>query len=195
MGVDKSHMGLIFNSPRATAGRQEAALRAAGASWIVKVGKNGIAQSWRDPARQVRPGYTVYVYALVLVPTKRGEDELPPSGQIGDFVAEVHSRGGCIVEPYTGRNSCDPKQRRAMIKDAINGLRSSGKPLPEMGRAPGRPAVEWTDEQLLQAREAWFSKDYATNAAAAKHMPKGFGARRAWLLFGKSGRPHKRKRR
>jgi hypothetical protein len=83
-----------------------------------------------------------------------------------------------------------------MIREAVSSLRKSGKPLPEMGRGRGRPKMEWSDDQLMQAKEAWFSRDYSTNIAAAKGMPKGFGARRAWLLWGPSGRPFpKRKRR
>jgi hypothetical protein len=195
MTVDKSHLGIVFNSPRATKARQEEALRNAGASWIVTIGGRSV-PSWRWPARQVREGDTVYVYAIVCVPSKRGEDEegSTPTAQIGEFVAEVTSRGGCIVECYTGRNSCDAKQRNAMIREAMAGLRKSGKPLPEMGRGRGRPKKEWSDDQLLKAREVWFSKKYTTNEAAAEHMPEGFGMKRAWMLFGPSGRPFKRKR-
>lgn len=196
MTVDKSHLGLIFKSPRATASRQEEALRQSGASWILNVG-NKTVPSWRLPARQVREGDTVYVYALVCVPTRRGHDEegSTPSAQIGEFVAEVTSRGGCIVEVYTGRNSCDGRQRNAMIREAMAGLRKSGKPLPEMGRGRGRPVTEWTDDQLMQAKEAWFLKDYRTNEAAEKHMPKGFGKKRAWLIWGPSGRPYPKRKR
>lgn len=63
-------------------------------------------------------------------------------------------------------------------------------------RKRGRPKLVWTDDQLDTAKRVWLSRDYTTNAAAAKHLPKGFTAKRAWELFGPSGRPFmKRKRR
>lgn len=168
---------------------QEMELRVAGAQHIIDLPGKG-KHSWRDAVKLCRPGDTYYVYALVLVPTPRGEDALPPTAQVIDFVSEVHERKGVIIEVYTGRRSDDPKQKRAMIGDAVASLKSGGRgKMPAGFRVPGRKAVKWTEEQLQRAHDAWFSRDYATNEAAERHMPPGFSVTRARRLWGPSGRP------
>lgn len=192
--LDKSRIGLIFKTPRASREVQDSALREAGASWIVEIGQ--IARTWRMAVTAVREGDLVFIYALSLVPTKRGQDELSPSAQVADFLVEVHERGGIVVEVMTGRKSNDRSARRKMIAEAHKALRRGSRALPAIGRKRGRPKLVWTDDQLDTAKRVWLSRDYTTNAAAAKHLPKGFTAKRAWELFGPSGRPFtKRKRR
>ena len=86
---DKSRIGLIFKTPRASREVQDSALREAGASWIVEIGQ--IARTWRMAVTAVREGDLVFIYALSLVPTKRGQDELSPSAQVADFLVEVET--------------------------------------------------------------------------------------------------------
>ena len=150
-------------------------------------------RSWRPAIRVVRPGDTIYVYALVIVPRRRGHDDSPPAAQVGEFMADIHSRGGHVFEAYTGLDSSVEIERRAMMKAAINGLRSSGKPLPDIGRKPGRPKTEWpSPEAEAEARRVWASSDYTTREVASRHMPPGVNATLINRL-GPRGKP-KRKR-
>lgn len=190
--LDKSRLGLIFKSPRASRDVQEAALRKAGAEWIVEVGK--APATWREAVRAVRAGDVVFIYALSMVPTKRGDDDLTPSAQVVDFLSEVHERGGHVVEVYTGRNSKDKAQRAAMKAEGVKAVRAGTRKLPKSGRSRGRPKNEYPADTLTKAREVWFSRDYATNVIAAKYLPKGITAKKAWELFGQSGRPYKKQR-
>lgn len=188
--MDKSQIGMVCSSQRALRETQITALRSAGAEFIVELGRV-IPKSWRDVVNIVRGGDTLYIYGLALVPTKRGEDELSPSAQLREFLIEVHDRGGTVVEVSTGRNSRDRAQRRAMTKDAVKALRR-GNRTPPTGRGRGRPKAEFAPEDVAKAKAVWFSRDYVTNVAASKYLPKGMTAKRAWQLFGASGRPYKK---
>lgn len=190
--MDKSQIGVICKSPRATRERQLTALREAGAQWFAELGR--YPKTWRDVVNVVREGDTVFIYALSLVPTKRGEDELPPSAQVSEFLMEVHERGGVVVEVYSGRKSSDRKARRAMVADAHKALKRGSRALPPTGRGRGRPALTFTLEQIAEAKRVWTSPDYATNVIAKKYLPKGFTLRRCWDLWGASGRPFKPRR-
>lgn len=190
--LDKSQIGVVCKTPRANRELQITKLREAGAQWIVEIGKN--AKSWREVVREVHPGDTVRVYALSSIPTKRGDDELSPSAQVADFLIEVHERGGTVVEVLTGRNSRDRKARRGMIADAQKAIKRGSRALPPTGRGRGRPKTEWPADDVAKAKAVWFSRDYVSNVAASKHLPKGMTAKRAWQLFGASGRPYKSKR-
>lgn len=188
MRVDKTKIGMTFNSQRASRAVQEAHIRADGGQDIKHVGGPGC-PTWRDAVRSVRPGDEVRVYALVLVPTERGSDDLPPSGQPAEFILEVHQRGGSVIEVKTGRNSRDAKDRRAMIADAVRSLRSGGRKLPASGLPAGRPAKKYSAKALEHNERVWTSRDYATNETAERHMLEGMTATQAWRMWGKSGRP------
>lgn len=191
--LDKSHIGLICKSPRASRGVQDTALRAAGAQWVVEIGVTP--RTWREAITPVRTGDVVYVYALALIPTKRGQDELTPSLQVADFLMDVRERGAEVVEVLTGRKSGDPKDRRAMVKDANKALRRGSRALPSTGRGRGRPGKEFDADVLAKAKAVWFSRDYETNLIAAKHLPGKMTYKWAWRLFGASGRPFKKRKR
>ena len=191
--MDKSQIGVICKSPSIRPETQETALRKAGAQWIVTLGRV-LPKSWRDVVNAVREGDTVYVYGLALVPTKRGDDELAPSVQVREFIIEVHDRGGTVVEVSSGRSSRNRSQRQAMVKDATKALKR-GNRTPPTGKGRGRPKAEFASDDVTKAKAVWFSRDYQTNVVAAKYLPKGMTAKRAWLLFGASGRPYKPKRR
>jgi hypothetical protein len=191
--MDKSRIGLICISPRATRERQEEALRKAGAEWIVEIGRQH--KTWRDAVSVLRPGDVLDIYALSLLPTKRGADDLTPTAQLGEILIQVHDRGAELREAYTGRSSRDKKQRQAMVKDAQTALRRGSRALPDIGRGRGRPAKEFPADVLAEAKRVWFSRDYATNLAAVKHLPQGVNMKWAFRLFGASGRPYKSKKR
>lgn len=191
MVVDRTQIGLTFPYKRQSREAQEAYLRAAGAQHIRHVDK-----TWtrHDAVKTVRPGDTVYIVALVMVATERGKDDLPPGGQPAEFLLEVHERGGTVIEVWTGRNSRDAKGRKAMVADAVRVLRGGGRKLPASGRKAGRPAKMFTPEALTHNQRCWFSKMYATNDVAQRHMLDGMTAREAWKLWGVSGRPFPSKR-
>ena len=191
--MDKSQIGVICKSPSIKAETQETALRKAGAQWIVTLGRV-LPKSWRDVVNVVREGDTVYVYGLALVPTKRGDDELAPSVQVREFIIEVHDKGGTVVEVSSGRSSRNRSQRLAMVKDATKALRRGSRTAPT-GKGRGRPKGEFSSDEIAEAKRVWFSRDYATNVIAQKYLPKGFHWKRAWTLWGASGRPYKPKRR
>lgn len=191
--MDKSKIGMICQSASITRETQDTALRRAGAEWIVALGRV-VPKTWRDVAKIVREGDTVYVYGLALVPTKRGEDELKPSDQVREFLIEIHDRGGEVVEVSTGRKSRNPEERRAMVADAVKGLKR-GNRSPKTGKARGRPPKEFAADDVAKAKAVWFSRDYASNVIAAKYLPNGMTAKRAWQLFGASGRPYKKSKR
>lgn len=191
--MDKSQIGAICKSASIKPETQEAALRKAGAQWIVTLGRV-IPKTWRDILSVVREDDTVYVYGLALVPTKRGDGELPPSVQVREFIIEVHDRGGTVVEVSTGRNSRNRSQRQAMVKHAVKGLRR-GNRSPRTDKPRGRPKTEWPDDVLAKAKLVWFSRDYQTNVIAEKHLPGGMTMKQAWTLFKASGRPYKKSKR
>lgn len=191
--MDKSQIGMVCKSQSITRETQNSALRKAGAEWIVELGRV-VPKSWRDVVNVMREGDTLYIYGLALVPTKRGDDELTPTDQVREFLIEAHERGGTVVEVSTGRSSRNRSQRQAMVKDAVKGVKR-GNRSPKAGRGRGRPKAEFADDDVTKAKAVWFSRDYVTNVAAAKYLPKGMTAKRAWLLFGASGRPYKRKSR
>jgi len=193
MQVDKSQPGLTFHDKRQSRPHQESILTAAGAQHIVHVGKQ--CENWREFVRTVRPGDVVRIVALVQVATDRGDDKLPPSGQPAEFILEVHERGGSVIEAWTGRNSRDLKQRRAMIADAVRALRGGGRRLPPSGKPAGRPPKKFSDAALDHNRKCWFSKMYAVNETAERHMLEGMTAHEAWKRWGPSGRPWPSKKR
>jgi hypothetical protein len=171
MGVDKTQIGLIITSPRATRERQLNAVRNAGASWIVSIPAD--IPSWRAITGEIEPGHRLYIFALALLPTKRGADKLSPTAQITEFMVDLHERGGTLFEAYTGLDSANPRQRRAMIAEAHNSIRRGQRELPAI-LPPGRPRIEWPSaEAEAEARRIWASRDYTTRAAAIRHMPAG----------------------
>jgi hypothetical protein len=178
------------------------ALTAAGAQRFTKV--DGKGTTWRDAVRLIRGGETVFIWVLVHVPTQRGKDELPPSAQPREFIREVERRGGVVFEVYSGRSSAKKADKEGMIRDAVAALKSKGRSRKPPGfKIKGRRAVPWSDMQLEQAKTAWFSRDYATNEIAERHMPNveingeivPFGSARARRLWGPNGRPWPAKRR
>lgn len=192
MNADKSKKAILFPGDAS----HKAALAAAGAQHFKKV--DGAKITWRDVVRTVRPGDVLFIWVLVNVPTRRGGDELPPSGQPREFIREIEARGGVLVEVYTGRTTAKKQDKEAMIRDAVGALKSKGrKRMPSGYRKKGRRAVAWTDEQLEQAKRAWFSRDYETNEIAERHMPTvevegkpvPFGSTRARRMWGPNGRP------
>lgn len=197
MNIDKSKQAFLFPGDAS----HKSALAAAGAQHFTRI--DGKRHTWRDAVKLVRSGDTVFVWVLVNVPTKRGGDELNPSGQPREFIRQIEDRGGVLIEVYTGRRSDKKADKSGMIADAVAALKTKGrKRMPAGYRKKGRRAVAWTDEQLEQAKRAWFSRDYETNEIAERHMPAAevdgkmveFGSTRARRLWGPNGRPWPAKR-
>lgn len=191
MGVDKSKRGLTFAHPRISRAEQERLLKQAGAEWINHVGIKPA--TWEAVPQAIRAGDTVFIYAGPMVPARSKAMKIPLPAQWASFMTEVHARGGTIVEVATGRTTADVKQQRAINADTLKFLRMSGKRLPGASRKAGRPPRVFTEAEVLKAKEAWFSKDYATNETAERHMPDGFTVTMARRKWGPSGRPWKRK--
>jgi hypothetical protein len=192
MIVDKSQMGMTFDHPRVSRAHQEVALREAGAQWIIHVGK--LPKTWMEAVKAAREGDRVFIYAAPMVPAPRKVAEMSAAAQWSSFLADVISAKAELIEVCTGRSSKNLKQRRAMNEETMRLLQSGGKRLPASGRGAGRPAKTFSEDQWKQAYTAWFSRDYATNPAAERHMPAGFTVTMARRKWGPSGRPWKKRR-
>jgi len=187
---DKTNPGLVFKSSRYTDAEQRKRLLAAGAKHIVP-----IRNSWRDMfkgARVIRDGDTVYIFALVLVPTERGGDTLPPSAQPTAFLYECKAVGATVVEVWTGRKSSSRKDFDAMIADAVAALRgSTGRIAPRGFGQRGRPKTKVPMQGTREfnvLRAIWKSHEYENaEQALAAMAAEGFdGAEStARRLFGK----------
>ena len=187
MRVDKSKQGWIFGGDAGA----EAVIKAAGAQHITR-----IPETWRDAVKLTRPGDEVYVWVLVHVPTRRGEDDLPPVAQVYEFVREIEARGGVLIEVYSGRRSDRKAEKSAMIADAVRSLKTAGRRLMPPGqRKPGRRERAASKDEIEQARAAWFNRDFETNEVAERYMPEGWTHWRARRKFGVSGRPWPSKKR
>lgn len=178
--------GLIFPQGSIKTETQETLLREAGASRIVTV-----KGSWRSlftGARDIREGDTVYFVALSFVPTPLGGDELAPSVQASEFVAEIGRAGAVGIEVYTGRSTAKPEERRAMVREAAAALRNGSRRPPAGYKKVGRKGITLTAEQRKEWSRIWKSKDYATNEEAIEAMGNPFRKVTATKLFGPSGR-------
>lgn len=186
MIVDKSKLGLTFKHPRMTRPSQEIKLREAGAQWIVHVGQQ--IPTWQEPAKQVRPGDTVFICAGSMVPAPVAKMGMTRPGQWAAFMTEVHKRGGIVVEVLTGRKSSNLAQQKAMNDETVKLLKRSGAPLPEAVTKPGRKPNEWPSvEARNHAFAIWTNKDFPSDKAAIRNAPKGV-TERMMRNFGPSGR-------
>lgn len=172
------------------------ALVAAGAGHPIRIGTRA-APTWRDAVKRVRPGDQVHIWALVLIPTRRGVDfELPPVAQPREIIREIEARGGVLIEVYTGRTSAKTRDKSGMIADAVTALKGGGrKKLPAGHRAAGRRPREWTKAEMQHAERVWRDVvKYPTWGFAQMHLPDGFTAARALRLWGPRGAAPARKR-
>lgn len=179
--------GLIFPQGSFKPAVQEQLLLEAGATRIITVNR-----SWRSlftGARDVREGDTVLFVALAFVPTARGGDELAPSVQASEFVAELGRVGAVGIEVYTGRSTAKNEERRAMVREASAALRNGSRRPPAGFKKVGRKGIVLTSEQKREWGRIWKSKDYPTNKDALAAMGEPFNNVTATKLFGPSGRP------
>lgn len=190
--MDHTKPGLIFPKGSIKPDTQEQMLRDAGALRIVTV-----KSSWRSlfaGARDIRNGDTVYFVALAFVPTKRGEDELAPSVQASEFVAELGRAGAVGIEVYTGRSTAKAEERRAMVRDAAASLRRGSNRPPAGYKKRGAPAFAFPPGKEAVWRRIWKSKDYVTRKEALEAITadnggkRPFGLTMAHDLFKQSGR-------
>lgn len=183
MTVDNSKTGWLY--PGDDKRRPE--FRAAGASHFIEIG--GKVTTWRDAVRKVRPGDNVFVWVLVRVPTRRGQDELPPVAQVREVIREIEARGGVLIEVYTGRKSSKAADKSAMIADAQRSLKTAGRRLMPPGlAAPGRRKVKFSDADLALAEEIWTNvTKYPSWSFVQQHLPEGFTTARAFRTWGARG--------
>lgn len=186
MLVDKSKIGLTFKHPRVTRETQEAALIGAGASWIVHVGKDPA--TWQPPVAQLQPGDVLYVYAAPMIPAPRKLLGMP-GAQWTDFSKGVHERRAYMIEVLTGRRSNVRREWLALNKETHDILRHGGKRLPDTGRKPGRPAVEWPNEKTrVEWARKWKSRNYTTDTAVVREAKEAGLSERLIRKLGPSGR-------
>lgn len=189
---------VTFPSKRHPREEQEDAGRAEGATDTLHVGINPLAPTWRKMfGTLVRPGDTLYVYYLALVPTEPGEDKISPTSQLSAFLAECREQGVALVEVVTGRTNATKAEREDMIADAASTLRSGGRRAPPGSIERGRPKYHWPKkgtELRKRALTMWRSKGFVTNAEAAAAIKaeiagfEAFDAGWGHTLFGASGR-------
>lgn len=174
MITDKSIPGITFDSTRYSREMQAERLLRSGARHI-KHHKG----SWRTlfkGARTIRPGDTVHILALVLVPTERGEDDLPPSAQPGEFLRECREIGVTVIEAWTGRSSSDASEYRAMIRDAVNALRNGSSRLAPTGyQTRGRKPKQPPEDKRATLRAMWKSNEYANAGEALEAIRSAWG--------------------
>lgn len=74
----------------------------------------------------------------------------------------LEAAGASIWELETGRRSTEPRERDAMLREAIDAM-SRSRP---GARPPGRPKKSWTPEQQTIMRLHWHSNRHATDSDA-----------------------------
>ena len=193
MRIDKTKVGLVRPiKQRHTKARQTAAVTAAGASLVYVIGESGV-ESWRDVMRQRRPGDTLWIEHLALLPDMKSERVKSPAADLADAMDEARDRGVVIIEAVSGRRSDDAAQRSEMRAIAIRALGSGGRSLSSeqaSANAKGRPRgpKPFPPDVVEQARMVWDAlRRYPTWADAAKAMPPGFSVYRAYRMWGDRG--------
>lgn len=137
--------------------------------------------------RSVRKGEAVAVVRLhVLAPPKLKTADRPRLA-LWDAIKRIEAKGAHIIEVESGRSTANRSERDDMIADAIEALTHSGRS-PRRRDGAGRPPKAFTDEQIKQARSAWFDLRHRTNKAAIAASPKGWSMTRSYKTFGPSGR-------
>ena len=191
MRVDKSKCGFIRPTSQHPERRQIEALRAAGASVLYIVGREGVT-GWREMVAQRRRGDLVMVEGLALLAEPKSKTVRWPSQDLRDALEEIERRGAIVVETHTGRRSDVPEDRRIMIELAVQALGAGQRSLPSdvaraNGMKAGRRKKEFTPEDIDKARHIWESRKYKTYKQAAAALPKGFSMMRAFRMFGPRG--------
>lgn len=158
-------------------------LEAAGFDPIYELGKDC---ELAEAVRSVRPRDVVGVTRLwVVADPKRGRKGGMRKALYAAADA-IEERGAVIEEVETGRVSSDPKQRDAMMRDAIEAVTKAGRGMSSAANArKGRKAVEFSEAATEKAKAVWHSRKHKTWADAAAAMPKGFTVHRAFKLWGK----------
>jgi len=137
--------------------------------------------------RALRKGETVAVVRLhVLAPPKlRTADR--PRRALWDAIKRIEEKGAHIFELDSGRRTSITAERDELIADAIEALTHAGRS-PRRRDGAGRPPRAFTDEQIEQARTAWFDSRHRTNRDAITASPRGWSMTRSYKTFGPSGR-------
>lgn len=187
-----TYRGFSRKHPRHTLGTQEKALREQGAAVVF------VADEHRDLTREqflkaLRKGDTLVIWRLFLLAEPRQKTRDNPRQDLWSVLADLRKRNVTVLEAATGRVSADQAQRDAMLAEAIEMLTYGGRghsvTAKINGSKGGRPSAQFTDQQIKDAKAAWFCVKIEKNEDAVKQFPEGFSAARAYKMFGPSGRP------
>lgn len=179
--------GYVRHLPRFAASGQEATLLAFGVEprHLFVEGRGG--ETLSACIKLLRPGNVLVVrHVHLLAPPKFSTNDKPRRA-LWAAIKEIEDKKASVYEASTARSSLNKDERDAMLADAIEALTHAGRS-PRKGRLPGRPAFEFTEKQVEQARRAWFDIRHRTNSDAIRASPVGWTVQRSYDEFGPSGR-------
>lgn len=187
----KNIRGYVRAKQRLTAAAQVAALDPSCGDRIYTEG-NG-PETLDIAVRSLRKGDVLAVYRLHVLAAPKRTTRDNPRRALWDAIRAVEARGASILEVDTGRSTLKPRERDDMIADAIEAITKAGRSLTARqararGSKGGAPAREFTDDEIRQAREHWFSLKHRTNADAVKAAGPRWTEYQMRKHFDKSGR-------
>jgi hypothetical protein len=166
---------------------QHEALQAYGCGVIYSADKG---ETIDDVAAALRKGDTVCVlYAHLIAPPRKSAKDKPRE-MFWQALHAIEDRGATLYEVKTGRSTAKPRERDAIIRDALEHIASAGRAAAGRKngrRSKGRPPRDVTVE-IEAARAAWFDIRHATNDEAIAAGPKGWTLSRYYRTFRGSGR-------
>lgn len=182
--------GYVRHLPRFTASGQEATLLAYGVApnRIFVEGRGG--ETLEACIRLLRPGNVLAVRHMHLLAPPKTSTNDKPRRALWAAISAIEDRNASVYEVSTARSSLNRIERDGMLADAIEALTHAGRS-PRKGHLPGRPAFEFTEKQIDQARRAWFDIRHRTNSDAIRASPNGWTVQRSYDEFGPSGRGKK----
>ena len=78
---------------------------------------------------------------------------------------DLEAAGATLLELETNRSTANAREREMAIRDAVDDLARTRKGT----RPPGRPQLEWTEDQQIIMKRHWFNhRDYQSNPAAVR---------------------------
>lgn len=166
MVVNKSKLrGYVRHLLRIPASGQRAKLVEYGiaADKIYEEGKDG--ESLDALVRALRKGEAVAVVRMHLLAAPKTRTSDTPRRALWSAVHAIEAKGAAVLEVDSGRYTANSRDRDAMIADAIEQITHSGR-TPRKQDVPGRPRIQFTDEETETARRMWFDLRYKTNADA-----------------------------
>ena len=158
---------------------------------IYTEGENG--ESLDALVRSLRKGESVAVIRMHMLAAPKTRTSDTPRRALWSAVHAIESKGATVLEVDSGRYTGNSRDRDAMIADAIEQITHSGR-TPRKQDVPGRPRIQFSDEETETARRLWFDLRYKTNEEAFAAIKRKV---RRWTMarcydkangFGPSGR-------